>query len=150
MVEDLHVCFTMDAERLRAHSPTGGPCDWAFAERSVRTYGDALMAHGYPATFFIVPDTADEQSRLFVEVAGAGHECGMHLHPQCWQDHWQEPDRYDYLGGYGGEEQYGLDSLRATLQALPVIAEETGLTVKSVTLQDLRAAFIAAEHSEVH
>ena len=40
--EPLYVCMTMDVERIRDFSPTGGPPDWASAARSVRAYCDAL------------------------------------------------------------------------------------------------------------
>lgn len=82
--ETLHICMTMDVERIAENSPMGGPPDWDFAERSVRSYCEGLQSFGLPATLFIVPDTADLQSGLFRSLASeTGAELGMHMHPQC-------------------------------------------------------------------
>ncbi len=101
----LWVCFTMDVERVRKYSPPGGPEDWASAQHSARSYCDLLLDSGYPVTLFIVPEAAEEQSALFRTLAGEGHECALHIHPQSWKDHWKEPDEHDYFGGYGPREQ---------------------------------------------
>ena len=98
--------MTMDVERIAEHSPMGGPPDWAFAERSVRSYCETLRSFGLKATLFIVPDAADKQSALFQSLAAeTGAELGMHMHPQCWRDHYLDPYRHEYLGGYSGEDQ---------------------------------------------
>lgn len=84
--------MTMDVERIAKHSPMGGPSDWEFAERSVRSYCEVLRSFGLKATLFIVPDTADKQSHLFQSLAvETGAELGMHMHPQCWRDNYLEP-----------------------------------------------------------
>jgi hypothetical protein len=116
----LYVCFTMDVERIKSLSPTGGPPDWGFSERSVRSYCDILIKNGYPVTLFIVPDAATEQRSLFRALSKEGHECGMHFHNQSWRDHWKTPESYDYLGGYTGDEQKALlsESLSQTADAL--------------------------------
>jgi hypothetical protein len=99
--------MTMDVERIAACSPMGGPPDWDFAERSVRSYCELLKGHGFKVTLFIVPDTAEKQAGLFRELADStGAELGMHMHPQCWRDHYLNPDDHEYLGGYSGIDQY--------------------------------------------
>jgi hypothetical protein len=108
MSEPLYVCFTMDVERVAAESPTGGPPTWEFGEASVRAYCELLAEHGYPATLFIVPDTAEKQARLFQEMQRYRHECGLHFHPQSWRDNYRNPAAHEYLGGYGADEQRAL------------------------------------------
>lgn len=105
----LHLCLTMDVERIAMYSPTGGPRTWEDAERSVRSYCETLAAYDLPATLFIVPDAAMVQGALFRELErSTGAELGMHFHPQCWRDHYLNPAAYEYLGGYAAEQQYSL------------------------------------------
>jgi hypothetical protein len=97
----------MDVERIGDYSPTGGPPDWAFAARSVRGYCDALSRRGMSPTLFVVPDTALEQGVLLRQLAEkTGAELGLHMHPQCWKDHYLNPDGHGYLGAYRGADQY--------------------------------------------
>jgi len=104
--EILHVCMTMDVERIEAFSPTGGPPDWAFAARSVQSYCNVLAGRGMSATLFVVPDTAVEQGALLRQIAeDTGTELGLHMHPQCWKDHHLRVVDYDYFGGYSGAGQ---------------------------------------------
>ena len=104
--EILHVCMTMDVERIEAYSPMGGPPDWAFAARSVQAYCEVLARRGMSATLFVVPDTALEQGALLAQVAeGTGAELGLHMHPQCWKDHYLDAEAHDYFGGYSGPDQ---------------------------------------------
>jgi hypothetical protein len=119
----LHVCFTMDVERIKAESPCGGPPTWEFAELSVRSYCEFLKGEGYPASLFIVPDTAAKQAHVFQELHRDGHECGLHLHPQCWRDNYRQMEAHDYLGGYPAEEQF-----RILGQARDQWAEAVGWT----------------------
>lgn len=104
----LHVCFTMDVERIKSLSPPGGTPTWEFGELCLRTYCEALLARGYPATLFIVPDTAEKQPSLFQQMRSEGHECGLHIHPQGWGENYKNPDAHDYLGGYNGEQQFDM------------------------------------------
>jgi hypothetical protein len=102
----LHICMTMDVERIKACSPLGGPPDWRFAERSVRSYCEELANLGFHATLFIVPDTATQQSEIFRDLETSTEaELGLHIHPQCWGDRYQDLDAYEYFGGYSGAEQ---------------------------------------------
>jgi len=99
--------MTMDVERIAECSPTGGPPDWAFSARSVRSYCQVLAERGISATLFVVPDTAVEQGLLLRQIAeDTGTELGLHMHPQCWRDHYQNAQAHDYLGGYSGAEQF--------------------------------------------
>lgn len=105
----LHLCLTMDVERIAMYSPSGGPRTWKDAERSVRSYCEILAAYDLPATLFIVPDAAMVQGAIFRELErSTGAELGMHFHPQCWRDHYLNPAAYEYLGGYAAEQQYHL------------------------------------------
>ncbi len=98
--------MTMDVERIAACSPAGGPPDWDFAARSVRSYCEILRASDFAPTLFVVPDTADTQAELLIGLSETtGAELGMHMHPQCWRDNYLDADRHEYLGGYTGVEQ---------------------------------------------
>jgi peptidoglycan/xylan/chitin deacetylase (PgdA/CDA1 family) len=85
----LYAVFTMDCEQLAADSLDGGPADWALSERSIRGFAAELSARGYPATFFIIPQTAERHAELFLELQRAGFEPGLHQHApdQGWPDH---------------------------------------------------------------
>ncbi len=107
--EPLYVCFTMDVERIDACSPTGGPPDWAFSARSIQNYCEVLAERHFLATLFVVPDTAVQQGQLLQKTAiQTGAELGLHMHPQCWKDHYLDVEAHDYLGGYTAEEQYAM------------------------------------------
>ena len=96
----LYVSFTMDCERIRGECFCGGPDKWELSEKAIRGFCDTLLAGGFPPTLFIVPETAERHAPLFKALAARGVELGMHLHPQCFQDH-----RYDrYLGAYDAAE----------------------------------------------
>ena len=125
--EFLYVCMTMDVERIRECSPTGGPPSWAFGARSVQHYCGLLAEHGLPATLFVVPDTAVEQGALLQKVSGeTGAELGLHMHPQCWKDHYLREADFDYLGGYTAEEQHDILS-----EALVQVGESLGKRPRS-------------------
>ena len=113
---ELCVCFTMDVERIRPESPTGGPVSWEAGEASVRSYCDYLGGCGYPVTMFIAPEAGERQRTLFRGLRCDGHECGMHLHPHSWRDHYRDPDAHEYLGAYPPEIQHAiLDQARNQL-----------------------------------
>ncbi len=101
MKEKIYVIFTMDCERIRRFSPPGGPETWESSEHAIRGFSEVLLAKNLLATFFIVPETANQHRDLFLDLESKGFELGMHLHPQSLADL-----RYkDYLGGYSLEEQ---------------------------------------------
>ena len=108
-MDTLHVCMTMDVERIAKHSPTGGPATWDSADRSARSYCELLADRGFPPTLFVVPDTATEQGELLQDLSDStGAEMGLHFHPQCWGANYRDPASHEYLGGYTGEEQQRL------------------------------------------
>jgi predicted deacetylase len=91
----------MDCERLKSECHCGGPESWASSEKSIQGFCETLLDAGIPPTLFVVPETAQQHSQLLCTLAGRGVELGMHLHPQCWQDH-----RYQkYLGEYDAATQ---------------------------------------------
>ncbi len=101
MKEKIYVIFTMDCERIKRFSPVGGPETWQLSEHAITGFSEALLAKNLLATFFIVPETANQHRDLFLDLESKGFELGMHLHPQSFGDL-----RYkDYLGGYSLEEQ---------------------------------------------
>lgn len=116
----LYVSFTMDCERIGEECMAGGPKDWELSERAIRGYCTRLLDAGIPPTLFIVPETGQRHAALFRELEARGAELGMHLHPQCFQDH-----RYDrYLGEYDAAMQreilgQGVAMLEAALGTRP-------------------------------
>lgn len=100
--EKIYCCFTMDCERIARLSPPGGPENWELSERAITGYVDKVLKAGFAVTLFVVPECAEEHSRLLLSLRGEGVELGMHLHPQSFRD-----GRYEeYLGGYTAEEQF--------------------------------------------
>jgi hypothetical protein len=94
-------CVTMDAERIRAESPPGGPPDWDFSERAIAGFSRTIEAEDACGTFFIVPETAHRHRDLWLGLDPARFELGLHLHPQSLGDgRWSE-----YLGAYRAAEQ---------------------------------------------
>lgn len=94
----LHVVFTMDCEQLSEHSRAGGPADWGLSERAIVGFAERLRERGFRATYFIIPQTAQQHARLFLDLQADGFELGMHLHTldQGWKEH---------LGGMTADEQ---------------------------------------------
>ncbi len=92
------VAFTMDCEQLNENSAAGGPVDWGLSERAISGFADALERRGFRATYFIIPQTAAQQAKLFLELERRGFELGIHLHTldQGWREH---------LGGLKPDEQ---------------------------------------------
>ena len=79
----LFVTWTMDCETVQEFSPvTGGPADWALAQRSMRGYVESLAARGHRATLFLIPHLAEGLPDVVRELGAAGAELGLHLHPQ--------------------------------------------------------------------
>lgn len=99
----------MDCERIKKLSPPGGPETWKLSENAIEGFSEVLSAKNLLATFFIVPETANQHRDLFLGLEKKGFELGMHLHPQSFGDL-----RYkDYLGGYSLEKQ--IEILRQAL-----------------------------------
>ena len=125
----LYVVFTMDSEQVldRDMSAHGiwGPLDWAASERSIRRFDAILGEEGFPATYFIVPDTARAHAPMWHELAERGNELGLHLHAQAL-GHALRWDRF--LGDYAGAEQ-------ATLLGEAVGAWESALGRRPVVFR---------------
>ncbi len=124
MKEKLFVCFTMNVERIKAQSPTGGPVTWGAGEASAQGFCDFLLERGFPVTLLIVPDAAQKQARVLRRLHREGHECGLHVHPHSWHNNYLAPDHHEYLGGMTAEEQYIMieearDELAEALAAAP-------------------------------
>ncbi|MFQ6094010.1 MAG: polysaccharide deacetylase family protein [bacterium] len=98
---NLYVTFTMDCERIKRYSLSGGPETWEFSERSIRGFAELLKDYGMKGTFFIIPATAEKQRRLFGELEKEEFELGMHFHCRSFRDlRCNEP-----LGAHFYEEQ---------------------------------------------
>ena len=79
----LFVTWTMDCETIQEESPaTGGPETWDLAERSMRGYVESLAARGHTATLFLIPRLAEGLPTVVRELATAGADLGLHMHPQ--------------------------------------------------------------------
>jgi len=79
----LFVNWTMDCETIQEESPaTGGPADWALAERSMCGFVDSLAARGHRATLFLIPRLAEGLPAVVRELGAAGADLGLHMHPQ--------------------------------------------------------------------
>ena len=105
MTDLLYVCFTMDCERIAAESPTGGPESWELAEHSAHAFAECLLSYDYKPTFFVVPETARKQAKLFQELQSAGAECGVHFHDHAQGENWRRPEGVEFLGAYPAEIQ---------------------------------------------
>ncbi|GMU21260.1 MAG: hypothetical protein AMXMBFR13_13530 [Phycisphaerae bacterium] len=100
----LYVSFTMDCERIESECMAGGPPTWELSEKAIRGYCQTLLDARIRPTLFIVPECGQQHASAFRELAQRGVELGMHLHPQCFQDH-----RYSkYLGEYDAATQQEL------------------------------------------
>ncbi|MHA1891430.1 MAG: polysaccharide deacetylase family protein [Promethearchaeota archaeon] len=124
-MDDLHVIFTMDVERIAKQSPSGGPRTWEICKESVRTFLKALDEHGYLSTLFIVPDVVSEQRVFFKRVLSTKHECGMHFHPVSWHDNYLNKEDHYRFGCYSVSQQetflkQALEEYKKALNYTPV------------------------------
>lgn len=88
----IYATFTMDCEQLNENSRAGGPVNWGLSERAIVGLAERCREREFLATYFIIPQTARQHSRLFLDLQKEGFELGMHLH--AWDQGWQE-----YVGG---------------------------------------------------
>jgi len=134
----LYVSFTMDCERIRSECMAGGPSSWELSERAIRGYSETLLAAGITPTLFVVPECGQQHAELFKALAKRGVELGMHLHPQCFQDH-----RYDkYLGEYDARAQKeilapGIEMLEEALGVRPRAFRGGNFSANDATFQVL-------------
>lgn len=107
-MEAIKVLLTMDCEPTTAtsHHAATGPADWHVGERAVRGYVEIATEYGLPVTFFIHPEAAIAQAKMFRELENDGACLGLHMHP--WKySLWRHQGR-KYMAHYGGlslEEQ---------------------------------------------
>ncbi len=112
----LHVAFTMDCERVAAHSPPGGPETWEISERAIRGYCDRLLDAGFAPTLFCVPECAEYHTDMLLDYATRGVELGLHVHPRSFRG----GDWTGYLAEYDRAMQRHIiaEELAATAAAL--------------------------------
>ncbi|HJN15723.1 MAG TPA: hypothetical protein QGH10_09545 [Armatimonadota bacterium] len=117
--DTLYVSWTMDCETIGEECITGGPADWALSERAMSGYVEALADRGHRATLFLIPRLAEVQADVATDLAMAGADLGMHMHPQTTDfGH----DRH--LGELAADEQreilrVGRDRVGAAIGATP-------------------------------
>ncbi len=82
-VKKIYVVVSMDCERPNSetHASASGPPDYATSEVWTRAYAGIAGQYGWPVTFFIHPESAQNQAPLFHEFERAGHCLALHLHP---------------------------------------------------------------------
>jgi hypothetical protein len=97
----------MDCERIARESPPGGPQDWGLSERAITGFCRRLLDADMPPTLFITPECGQYHQTLFRDLATAGVELGMHLHPQSFGD----LSHTKYLGEYDAARQKELIGL---------------------------------------
>lgn len=100
----------MDCERILEFCPDGGPKTWDISKRAIESYTKILNDEGFPVTFFIVPDCAAEQHKIFRRLIQDGNECGLHIHPASWKDNYKHPSDFKAIGGYKDEIQNNIIS----------------------------------------
>ena len=90
----LHVCWTIDCE-----STQPGIEDPALGRSALSGFSGILEAEGWRGTFFLIRSELEPLGDLLAEKAGAGHELGVHTHPDACG--YPSP----YLGTYGAGTQ---------------------------------------------
>ncbi|MEX2534789.1 MAG: polysaccharide deacetylase family protein [Trueperaceae bacterium] len=112
-MDEIYIAISMDCERGRifTHPNASGPEDFVASEGYVRAYFDLAGAYGFPVSFFLHPEVAEEQSELFLDLESKGGCLGLHLHP------WKFGDRkyQAHLGGLSEEDQRAVISEAAAL-----------------------------------
>ena len=101
-MKQLMVVATMDCEPVTTltHGSATGPGTWRLGESAVRGYADIARSYGWPVTFFVHPETAEEQPEVFTDLAGNGAFLGLHVHP--WKYAMSRHGGRRYLEHYGG------------------------------------------------
>lgn len=107
-MREIKVVLTMDCEPTTAtsHPAATGPADWTAGEDAVLGYVEIAGEYGLPVTFFIHPEAAVAQGKLFRELESAGACLGLHMHP--WKYSLWRHQGNKYMAHYGGlslEEQ---------------------------------------------
>ena len=87
-IKKIYVVVTMDCERptSETHPDASGPPDYVAAEEWTKAYASIAEEHQFPVTFFLHPEVALAQAKLFVDLERAGACLGLHLHPWRFGD----------------------------------------------------------------
>lgn len=89
-----HICWTMDCECTQP-----GVADPELGRNAVTGFTEILAAEGWRGTFFLIRRDLEALSELFAATAAAGHELGVHTHPDTVG--YPSP----YLGVYDADTQ---------------------------------------------
>src|SRR5581483_7129586 len=108
-----HICWTMDCESSRP-----GILDPSLGRNAIEGFADLLEQDGCLGTFFLIPEEVVAHRELLIEIAGRGHELGLHLHPQA------SGYSSDFLGTFSAELQReilqsGIEQFRQQLSICP-------------------------------
>lgn len=101
-MKQIYVVVTMDCERPsgETHASASGPPDYATSEVWTRAYAAIAAEYGWPVTFFVHPESAQNQTAMFLDLERQGHGLALHLHPWRYGD-----GRYRAeCGGLTGDE----------------------------------------------
>ncbi|NYT36271.1 hypothetical protein ERD78_05255 [Allopusillimonas soli] len=101
-MKSIKVVITMDVEPTTAttHPTATGPANWELGERAVRGYAKIAASYGFPVTFFIHPEAALAQARMFDKLRSQGACLGLHIH--AWKYSMWRHDGQRYMAHYGG------------------------------------------------
>lgn len=110
-MKTIKVLLTMDCEPTTAtsHRAATGPADWQMGERAVRGYAKIAAEYNLPVTYFVHPEAAVAQAKLFCELESNGACLGLHMHP--WKySLWRHQGRkyMAHMGGMSLEDQQEL------------------------------------------
>lgn len=110
-MKEIKVLLTMDCEPTTAtsHPAATGPADWSAGEDAVIGYVEIAREYGLPVTFFIHPEAAVAQGKLFRELENGGACLGLHMHPWKYSLWRHQGGKYmAHFGGLSLEEQQEL------------------------------------------
>jgi len=118
-MEDVRVLITMDVEPVRLDPRWAGPADVESSEKIIRAYWESAARQGYPVSFFIHPEIAQQHYRLFQGLEREGACLGLHIHATKFQHplweyefgHYSAEDQAAMLGD--GKEQWAMALGRA-------------------------------------
>ncbi len=97
----LHVLFTMDCPPAGARAEPRGPQSWELGARAMDAFCTCLLDAGYAPTLFLTPEAAGEHDPMCDELAGAGVELALLVHPPALRGAGYKR----YLGAYPREQQ---------------------------------------------
>ncbi len=95
MTEDNVVYFNLSTDCEATQSAVNDP---ALGERATHGLAAILHAEGWRGSFFVIPTDIEAHGALYQELAKAGHEVGLHIHPAA-------QGYAEFCGLYGPETQ---------------------------------------------